>query len=185
MDSSRLIQQCKTGDTAGIEELVRSYHSSLFRVALLILDDQAEADEAVQDTFISACLSTNNFRGDANVKTWLTAIVVNECRNRLRKRKRQLKLQERLLIFRQLFDQAISPERKTILVENSNAVWKEIQSLGEKHRIPVILRYYQNLPVTEIAQILEINEGTVHSRLNTARERLRSALCQMEVENYE
>jgi RNA polymerase sigma-70 factor (ECF subfamily) len=185
MDSSRLIQRCKTGDAAVIEELVKTYQSSLFRVALLILEDSAEADEAVQESFISACLSSNNFRGDANLKTWLTAIVVNECRNRLRKRKRQINLQERLLIFRRLLDKTISPERKTILVEKNNTVWKEIESLGEKHRIPIILRYYQDLPITEIAKILEINEGTVHSRLNTARERLRCALSQMEVENDE
>ena len=51
-----------------------------------------------------------------------------------------------------------------------------MQALGEKQRLPVILRYYHNLPVGEIAQILEINEGTVHSRLNTARARLKAAL---------
>jgi RNA polymerase sigma-70 factor (ECF subfamily) len=53
-----------------------------------------------------------------------------------------------------------------------------LQSLGEKHRVPLILRYFQDLPVSEIAEILEISEGTVHSRLHVGRERLRTRLEQ-------
>jgi RNA polymerase sigma-70 factor (ECF subfamily) len=73
-NSNRFIQHFKTGDASSIEELVQTYQSSLFRIALLILDDQADADEAVQVAFISACLSSNNFRGDANLKTWLNTM---------------------------------------------------------------------------------------------------------------
>ena len=185
MDSSRLIQRCKTGDAAAIEDLVQTYQSSLFRIALLILDDRTDADEAVQVTFISACLSSNIFREEANLKTWLTAIVVNECRNRLRKRKHQMRLKESLLIFQRLFEQTVSPEKSAMRQDKRNVVWEAIQSLGEKHRLPIILRYYQDLPVAEIAQMLDINEGTVHSRLNTARKRLRGALSHLEVEKNE
>jgi RNA polymerase sigma-70 factor (ECF subfamily) len=55
-------------------------------------------------------------------------------------------------------------------------VWRAVQDLGEKHRLPVILRYYHDLPVAEIAGVLGISEGTVHSRLSIARDRLRGAL---------
>jgi len=60
--------------------------------------------------------------------------------------------------------------------EADAAVWRAVNALGEKHRLPVILRYYHGFSTAEIAQLLDLNEGTVHSRLNTARERLRHAL---------
>ena len=185
MDSSRLIQRCKSGDSTAIEELVQTYQSSLYRLALLITDDPAEADEVIQDAFIAACGMTGGYRGEAALKTWLTSIVVNESRNRLRKRMRQKRLKDRILFFKRLVEQPNSPERKSIQQEKKDTVWQAILELGEKHRIPIILRYYQNLPVTEIAQILEINVGTAHSRLNTARVRLRDALSELEDENYE
>ena len=185
MDSSRLIQRCIAGDSTAIDELVQTYQSSLYRIALLITDDPAEADEVIQDAFIIACGVSGGYRGEAALKTWLTSIVVNESRNRLRKRMRQKRLKDRILFFKRLIEQPISPERKTIQQEKCDSVWQAILDLGEKHRIPIILRYYQDLPITEIAKILEINVGTAHSRLNTARKRLRSVLSELEVENYE
>ncbi len=185
MDSTRLIQRCIAGDSTAIDEMVQTYQSSLYRIALLITDNPADADEVVQDAFIIACGASGGYRGESTLKTWLTAIVVNESRNRLRKRNRQKLLNERILFFRRLFEQSNSPEKATIQQEKKDSVWQAIMALGEKHRIPIILRYYQDLPVAEIAKILEINVGTAHSRLNTARERLRSALGQLEVENNE
>ncbi len=185
MDTITLIQRCQAGDKAAIESLVETYQTSMYRLALVILDDPAEADEAVQVAFLSACRALDTYHGHASLRTWLLSIVTNECRNRLRKQARLKRLKERLLIFARLFDTPASPENSAIRHEENDIVWKAIQSLGEKHRVPVILRYYEDLPVAEIAQMLRISEGTVHSRLNTARERLRKTLRSMKVENHE
>ena len=73
-------------------------------------------------------------------------------------------------------DQTVHPETVTAQHEQNDAVWQAVQSLGEKHRWPVILRYYHDLPVAEIAAVLGLSEGTVHSRLSIARDRLRLVL---------
>ncbi|MAT44080.1 MAG: hypothetical protein CL609_17230 [Anaerolineaceae bacterium] len=185
MDTITLIQQCQAGDTTAIEVLVETYQSSMYRLAILLLDDPAEADEAVQNAFISACRSIHSYQGNASLRTWLTSIVINECYNILRKRARMERLKERILIFVRLFAPTKHPENKVIEREENDLVWHTIQTLGEKHRVPIILRYYQDLSVIEIAQILNIKEGTVHSRLNTARERLRKALSHLKAEDYE
>lgn len=185
MDTITLIQRCQAGDTAAIESFVATYQSSMYRFALLLLDDPAEADEAVQTAFLSACRALDSYQEHASLRTWLQSIVMNESRNRLRKRARMARLKERLLIFARLLDPPPHPENSTIQHEENDAVWNAIQVLGEKHRLPVILRYYQDLPVAEIAQMLHISEGTVHSRLNTARERLRKTLGSLKVEDHE
>ena len=69
-----------------------------------------------------------------------------------------------------------SPEEAVIYNEEEAAVWNELNKLDERHRIVVILRYFQDLSITEISEVLDIHEGTIHSRLHTARERLRHAL---------
>jgi RNA polymerase sigma-70 factor, ECF subfamily len=69
-----------------------------------------------------------------------------------------------------------SVEEQTIQHESNQTLWRAVQHMNEKHRIPIVLRYYHDLPVAEIAAILRIPEGTVHSRLNTARRQLRDVL---------
>jgi RNA polymerase sigma-70 factor (ECF subfamily) len=68
------------------------------------------------------------------------------------------------------------PESRIIQNEIDSELWDAIRSLNDRHRIPLILRYYHDLPVADIAAILDIPTGTVHSRLNHAREKLNSLL---------
>jgi RNA polymerase sigma-70 factor (ECF subfamily) len=68
------------------------------------------------------------------------------------------------------------PESEAIQHEADSALWQAVRALDEKHRIPVILRYYHDLPIDEIAEMLGVPIGTVHSRLNHARERLHTRL---------
>jgi RNA polymerase sigma-70 factor (ECF subfamily) len=73
-------------------------------------------------------------------------------------------------------DAPADPEAVAIQNESDAELWNAVAALDEKHRLPVILRYYQGFSTAEIAQLLGISEGTVHSRLFTARERLRAHL---------
>lgn len=185
MDTAQLLHQCQAGDAAAIETLVHTYQSGMYRLALLLLDDPAEADDAVQEAFLSAFRALHTYQGSASLKTWLMAILVNESHDRLRKKSRLTRLKTRLQAFYLLREDPPYPEKTAIQHEADRDVWQAIQALGEKHRLPVILRYYQELSVAEIAQMLAISEGTVHSRLNTARERLRAVLRPLKAEDHE
>ena len=82
---AHLLASCQAGDAQAIAELVETYRPALFRLALSILDDPAEADEAAQDAFVAALGALRGYRREAAFTTWLYAITVNVCRGRLRR----------------------------------------------------------------------------------------------------
>jgi RNA polymerase sigma-70 factor (ECF subfamily) len=171
---SRWLEQCRVGDSLAIERLVQTYQRDVYRLALSILDDSDDADDATQEVFVAALRALESFRGNASFKTWLFSITVNVCRTRLHRQKRRGRLQQ---ILQSLFVQnQAHPENEAIQSESDSALWQAIHTLDDKHRIAVILRYYHDLPIDEIAETLGVPVGTVHSRLNHARERLRALL---------
>jgi RNA polymerase sigma-70 factor (ECF subfamily) len=180
LDVDSLIERCRSGDEEAIGLLVQDNQGAIFRLALSILDDPAEADEATQETFLAALRSLGSYRGAASLRTWLFAITINVCRSRLRRGRAWQRVKELFLggavSVSGRDEQAAHPEALAVQREAEDAVWQAVQALGEKHRLPVILRYYHDLRVAEIAGVLGISEGTVHSRLSTARDRLRVAL---------
>ena len=180
MDASHtagLIAACLQGDEASIERLVTDHQPGVYRLALSILDDPAEAGEAAQEALIAALADLDSFRGEAAFSTWLYTITLNVCRRRLHKRQALARLKQTLQGFLRIQNEGSqSVEGRVIQDETEAVLWQALQGLDEKHRFPVILRYYLNLPVGEIAHILGIRPGTVHSRLFTARERLRTIL---------
>jgi len=180
--NAQLVARCQAGDELALEWLVNDYQPALFRLALSILDDgtpngPAEAEEATQDAFLTAFHKIDSFRGEAALTTWLYAITVNLCRNRLRVRHRHQKLQSLLQIFWHTDHNHPAQLEETIIQNEANSgLLQAVQALNEKHRLPVILRYYHDLSVNDIAQILDIPAGTVHSRLNKARQQLKSSV---------
>ena len=182
MDSKELLAQCRAGDRAAVDQLVQEYQPQLFRLALSILDDgsqdgSADAQEVTQDALLAGLSSLDSYRGEARLSTWLYSITVNLCRNHIRARQRRERVRnlfERLTT--PIEDAPSQPEDVIIRKQTDFSLFSIVQSLNEKHRLPVILRYYHDCSVAEIAQILDIPEGTVHSRLNTARKKMRNCL---------
>ncbi|MBI5935297.1 MAG: RNA polymerase sigma factor [Chloroflexi bacterium] len=171
---SQWLEQCREGDSLAIERLVQTYQRDVYRLAFSILDNPDEADDATQEAFLSALRALESFRGQASVKTWLFSIAINVCRNRLQRFKRRAKLQQ---ILQSLFPQeSAHPEKEAMQSESDAALWRAVRALDDKHRLPVILRYYHDLPIADIAETLGLPIGTVHSRLNHAREKLRTLL---------
>ncbi len=169
-----ILQGCRAGEPGAIEALVRQSQGVVYRVCLSILDDPSEAEDATQETFIAALKALPGFRGDSAFNTWLYAIAVNACRRHLKQRRRHQALQTTLTFGPVATgDHFSDPEQTLIRSEVAATLWSAVSELDEQHRMPVILRYYHELSVAEIAQILDINEGTVHSRLFNARERIR------------
>ena len=175
--SMRLIAECIAGNEAAIERLVREYEAGVFRLALSILGDPAEANEVMQETFLSALRALPSYQEKNSLKAWLYTIALNHSRSRLRKRKVIERLRSTLTaIFRMEIEKQNSPEETVIQNEKETAIWRSLNQLDDRHRIVVILRYFHELQVSEISEILSVNEGTIHSRLHTARERLRCSL---------
>jgi len=163
------------GDSSAIENFVQTYQQDVYRLALSILDDPSEAEDATQEALLSALRSLDAFHGDSSLKTWLYSITVNVCRNRLQRHRRYERLTK---ILGEILRVRSTPsvEEGLIQYESNKALWRLIHRMDGKHRIPIVLRYYHDLSVAEIACILQIPEGTVHSRLNTARRQLQAIL---------
>lgn len=173
-ETLQLIAHCKAGEARSIETLVRAHQDDVYRLALSILNEAAEADEATQETFIAALNALSTYRGEAAFSTWLYTITLNICRGRLRKRKTRERLAQML---KAILPFATShPEEIAIRRDSDARLWQAIQALSEKLRLPIILRYYHDLSIAEIAIILEIKENTVRTRLFNAREQLRTHL---------
>jgi RNA polymerase sigma-70 factor (ECF subfamily) len=171
----RLIELCRVGDSAAIENFVQTYQQDVYRLALSILDDAGEAEDATQEILLSALRALDSFHGDSSLKTWLYAITINLCRTRLQRHKRRQRLTR---ILEEILRVRSTPsvEETAIQSESNEGLWRVIRGMDEKHRIPIVLRYYHDLSVSEIAHILQVPEGTVHSRLNTARRLLHDVL---------
>jgi RNA polymerase sigma-70 factor (ECF subfamily) len=174
---SWLISECIAGNEAAIEMFVRQYETSVFRLALSIVGDQSEANEITQETFIAALRSLPSYEEKKSLKAWLYTIALNHSRSHLRKRKTLERLRTTLhSIFRVETQKQILPEESAIQNDKEAEIWNALNQLDEPFRLVVILRYFHELPISEISEILSVNEGTIHSRLHTARERLRDAL---------
>jgi RNA polymerase sigma-70 factor (ECF subfamily) len=159
-----------------LEAIVKRYYSSIYHLTLSIIDDPDDAEDVAQETFIAASMNLNGFRGDADIKTWLYSIAINRSRGHLRKRKTQRNLTSLLQGFQRLRDLSLGPEENALKAEVDDQLWSIIDSMSDKHRIPIILRYVHQLPISEIAEILEIKEGTVHSRLFYAHQKIRGEM---------
>ena len=182
----RLISDCIAGNEDAIEMLVREYEAGVFRLALSILGDPAEANEVVQETFLSALRALPSYQEKKTFKSWLYTIAVNHSRSHLRKRKVIERLRSTLTaIFRVDIEKQDSPEEAVIQNEKEAAIWRSLNKLDDRHRIVVILRYFQELSIGEISEILSIREGTIHSRLHTARAILRDSLKHLLAEHGE
>jgi RNA polymerase sigma-70 factor, ECF subfamily len=157
------------------EILVEQHYSYLFRLAVSILDDPAEADDAVQETILRALAHWQQCPGASERRGWLTILAVNHCRDRLRRRKTR---QAMTRILQVLQHSGTSTTVEDLVVQNQHHgdLKKAVHSLDEKHRLPVILRFGHGMSAGEIARVLQISEGTVYSRLHYAIRKLRQEL---------
>ncbi len=163
------------GDYSLTETLVSQYYPYIVRLAHSILQDAAEAEDVAQETFITALVHIEECDSDANFKAWLSTIAVNKCRDLLRKRKTRQKFTDAWQAVR-LLGQSPTPEEITEQSDAQTALWQAVNSLNDKHRLPILLRYVHNLSIHEIARVLDVKEGTIHSRLHNACQKLAGQL---------
>jgi len=170
------ITKQRESNMASLEATMTRHYSSVYHLALSILDDPDEAEDVAQETFITASVKLEGFRGDSDIKTWLFSIAINRSRGNLRKRKTQRALNNVLQSFQRLASYPRNPEKMTQQTEIDEHLWQIVDGLADKQRIPIILRYVHQLPISDIARILDVKEGTIHSRLFYAHQKIRREL---------
>lgn len=179
-----IILRGKPSDPLVIEALVKEYYAYLLRLSISILQNRQEAEDATQEAIITAVANLHKFRKEASLKTWLYTITLNTCRGHLRKQKTRQTLQNTLQSLHLTKSHTIpSPENSSLHNESAHELWSAVDSLSEKHRLPVILRYVHELQIAEIAQILNLSEGTVHSRLHFARKKLKTIITLKDIQS--
>lgn len=176
-DLTLLLSNCTAGDPQAIAKFFTAYHLDVYRMALSILDDPGEADEAAQDALLRAISRLSSYRGESGFSSWLYAITLNVCRGRLRKQHTRQRLHETLfMLFGRRDAAGVHPEDQVIQNEADSILWQSIRSLPENLRLTITLRYYHALPISEIAQIMQVSQRTVHNRLREAHSRLRATM---------
>jgi RNA polymerase sigma-70 factor, ECF subfamily len=174
-DTYQLIVEYLAGDHDAIEKLVKNHQVEVYQLALSILGDSQEANDAAQDAFIAAVSSLDSYQHYTSFKAWLYTITVNTCRSRLRRARAVENLKNIIQSAFRIHSQGnLSTEEQVIKNEQDAALWRALGKLKDRHRIPLILRYFNGLAISEISVILNTPEGTIHSRLHFARKQLRS-----------
>ena len=182
IDDAELVQRIAQRDHAAFEALMRRHNSQLFRVARTILKDDGQAEDAVQDAYIDAYRSAATFKGTAQVRTWLTRIVINRALMQVRKQKREQVVvpftgeaghQEVDVVD----ERAESPSSAVSRAELRRLLERRIDDLPIGFRTVFVMREVDDMTIPEIAECLSIPEATVRTRLFRARSLLRESLA--------
>lgn len=158
-----LVRAAQTGDLAAFEELVRRYELRVYRVALRLLGNPTEAEDATQDALVQAWQALPLFRGESSAATWLYRVATNRCLNLLQRRKQSEPLSDS--------HQAPGSEPAEIVetVDALDALKRSLMRLTPEQRAPLVLREFEGLTYDEIAAVLEVSLPAVKSRIRRAR----------------
>jgi RNA polymerase sigma-70 factor, ECF subfamily len=181
-----LVERVQAGDHAAFYELVRPHERGIFLAALSVVNNQADAEEVVQESILKAFKAIGTFRGEAKFSTWIIQITLNEARMRLRKDRRHLydsvdepmkADEEGDYVPRDFADWREIPSEALQKKELRQALQKALQSLSPKYRQVVILRDVEQLSIADTAKVLDITEASVKTRLLRARLMMRDELA--------
>jgi RNA polymerase sigma-70 factor (ECF subfamily) len=172
----------KRRDPAAFQRLVETYSPRIYNLALKMLRNPDLAEDILQETFIKAYQAIDGFEGRAHISTWLYRIAHNAVLMRLRKEKSRPTLQSledevELEVLSVAGEGEDTPERQLLQTELMEKMDQALDNLSEALRIAFVLRDIQGLSTAETAEVLELSETAVKSRLHRARLALRAELA--------
>ena len=177
MSEDEAVLRCQEGDREAFHYLVERYKDVLYGTAYLMSSNRALAEEHVQEAFLSAWRGIRGFRRGRPLKPWLVRILVNMVlANRRRSSIATAPLEEST----QAIEQA-HPGDEMRALEISETIRRALASLNREHREVVVLRYFADLTIPEVARSLKLRQGTVKSRLHRALKQLRSQIAEHDV----
>ncbi|HLC42905.1 MAG TPA: sigma-70 family RNA polymerase sigma factor [Methylomirabilota bacterium] len=169
-----LVEALKRGDVKAFEAFVLTYQHRVFGISLRMLGDRSEAEEIAQEAFLRVYRSIREFRGESKLSTWLYTITSRLCLNRLKSGERQRR--EGAGVLARIANGHPDPAETLEESELEAAIRQAIAELDEDRRIVVVLRDLHGLSYEEIAEALDLELGTVRSRLHRARMELKQRL---------
>ena len=186
---SWFVEKLRAGDADAFDRLVAERTADIYALLLRLTHDTEEARDLAQDTFLQAFRSIASFRGDADLKTWLYRIAVNQARNRRRwwhRRRREQTFSldapddENSTLGARLQDENYeTPEAGVLRREREAHLMRALSALTRDAREVVVLRDIEGLSYEEVASTLDVSVGTVKSRLSRARAELRRRLTHL------
>ncbi len=175
-----LVEESRKGNVDAFEELIKDYKRVAYNIALRILRNVEDAEDASQEALIKVYKSIQNFNMQSTFKVWMYRIVVNTCIDFKRKKNiNVVSIDEGIdvggdnQVYREIADDSTNPD---VLLEknfNSKVINDAVSKLEDDYKAIIILRDIQGFSYSEIAEILSCNLGTVKSRLNRARKSLK------------
>lgn len=182
---NRLVSRTLAGDDEAFEDLVRIYYDRIRAMVYHHLHREDDLDDALQEIFIKAYQALPRFKKRSNFYTWIYRIASNYCIDRLRKRRPELVSlngsEARDALETQIHSNTDTPEEKYTRTERVLIVRKAIGMLDPIHQNIIVLREIEGLTYDELVESLEIELGTVKSRLARARKELKQVLQDMDV----
>jgi RNA polymerase sigma-70 factor (ECF subfamily) len=171
-----------TAELADMDGLFKTYRARIYRYALLSLRDEDLADSIAHDCLLKAFHARGQFRGDCSVATWLTRIATNLIRDQVRSRKMQFWKAAQYTavdagdIADRLRSPGLNPEGSLLVKEQVRYLWATVEKLSAKQRSVFLLRFVEELDLSEIAVAMGMNVGTVKSHLHRALSAVRSTM---------
>lgn len=179
----QIVSRAQQGDTAAFETLVDMHAKYVYNLALRVLQNPQEAEDLAQETFLRVWRGLPAFRGQSKFSTWLYRIVTNLCYNHLPRIKRELVslIPDEEAI--RLPDVRLAPEDGVLDTELRTHMHNVIEDLPESYRLLITLRHLQDMSYKEISQVTGMPLGTVKTGIFRARQMLKTALENYEVEH--
>ena len=174
----RHIQQALRGDAASFSYLVTRYKDLAFAIAIRILENEQEAEEAVQDAFVQAFRKIGSFRGDSRFSTWLYRIVVNHSLTRAKKRKRMVPYAD-LELAENRIEAIESSYHQLTQQDQTKYINLALEKLAPEDRIVLTLYYLDEQTLAEVAVITGISKDNIKMRLHRARRKMYGVLSNL------
>ena len=175
-----LVLSAKNGNKKAFDKLYELTHNDVWYNCLSLLKDEENAKDIMQETYITAFLKLDTLNDEQKFCGWITSIAVNKCKNKL-KGKVEYQIDDEVLITEAETDELMLPEEYITKTEKRKVLLQIMEdTLSFNQYQTVLMFYFDEMSISEIAQGLEISEGTVKSRLNSSRAKMKTA-----IEDYE
>jgi RNA polymerase sigma-70 factor (ECF subfamily) len=180
LEDRDIVRRCQEGQTDLMDILIDRHQTALYTLCRKLTGDPSDADDLFQDTWVRVMRSIGQFSGEYPFTTWLFRICVNRYRDKYRKRKRWLKrikeypsTEKQDTAMESVASGGPGPDGQVIQREAEQAVRNALARLDDKFRVPILLHYFRDLSISDVARILSLPDGTVKTRLARGREMLR------------
>lgn len=175
-----LVSSAKSGNKKSFDKLYELTHNDVWYNCLSLLKDEENAKDIMQETYITAFLKLDTLNDEQKFCGWIISIAVNKCKNKL-KGKVEYRIDDEVLITEAETDELMLPEEYITKTEKRKVLLQIMEdTLSFNQYQTVLMFYFDEMSISEIAQGLEISEGTVKSRLNSSRAKMKTA-----IEDYE